>query len=102
MATKSTRKKKMVAKIKCNEKLDYLRQHHPDAIVLDPRELDDAITGINIVTGQIVYDYKMLIECFMRMGFTEEQSIEVIETKAIGMLPYIVEQAPIIMETIEV
>lgn len=102
MATKSTRKKKMVAKIKCNEKLAYLREHHPDAIVLDPRELDDAITGINIITGQIVYDYKMLIECFMRMGMDEEQAIEFIEYNTVRTLPYIGEQAPIIMETIEV
>lgn len=58
---------------------------------------DDALIGVS-EDGRAVYDFGLMIEWLVnKYGWSEEESIEWIETNTLRALPYMGEDAPIIM-----
>lgn len=74
---------------------------HENAVVLDPVELDTAITGVTD-DGRVVYDYEKLVAAFMSANnWTEDEATEWIDYNTIRALPYMGPFAPIIVYPIE-
>jgi hypothetical protein len=83
---------------------DYFAEREVDDVpILDPEGLDTAIVGVT--ENQIVYSYEKLVEAYMNEfredGMdeeeVEEQAIEWISYNTMRSLPYMGENAPIIM-----
>jgi len=74
------------AELKDNDR-DY-----PVGIFLEPREwLDQAILGLDALTGGILYDYETIVECFIvKDGLSRSQACMIVDyniDKGMGMLP---------------
>lgn len=58
---------------------------------------DDALIGVT-EDGRAVYDYELMIEWLMdKEGWTDNEAVEWIETNTIRALPYMGNDAPIIV-----
>ena len=74
---------------------------YEDVALLSNYSYDDALIGIT-EDGRAVYDYDKMVEWLMRtQKFTEEEAIEWIDYNTIRALPYMGENAPIIMHPLE-
>lgn len=48
---------------------------------------DDAVTGVTSCvnsTGQVVYDYEKLVECFVNQGMDHEEAVEWVDFNVAG------------------
>ena len=62
---------------------------------------DDALIGVS-EDGRAIYDYEKMIEWLMKEeGWTCEEAVDWIEYNTIRALPYMGEDAPIIMYPLE-
>ena len=69
---------------------------YEDVVLLEPKELDEAIIGISH-DGRAIYDYDLLVKAFMKSdNMSEEEAIEWIDYNTIRSLPY-QQNAPIVM-----
>lgn len=58
---------------------------------------DDALIGVS-EDGRAIYNYELMIDWLIREeGFTDEEAVEWIDYNTIRALPYMGEDAPIIM-----
>lgn len=75
-----------------------LRKELPEeTVVFDNFAYDDAIIGISS-DGKAVYDYEKMVEdLVINEEFTYEEAAEWIDYNTVRYLPYIGENAPIIM-----
>lgn len=74
---------------------------YDDVIILKDYGYDDAIIGITD-DNRAVYDYDKMVKWLMdEEGFTAEEAIEWIDYNTIRALPYMGDEAPIIMYPIE-
>lgn len=71
------------------------------SIVFDNPDYVSAAIGFTD-DGKVVYDFDLMVESLMEEGMTEDDSIEFIEYNTIRALPYIGENAPIVMRRFEV
>ena len=86
---------------------NYFDERDEEVIILDPECLDTAIVGAT--DNQLIYSYDKLVEAYMdefrEDGMTEEeveeQAIEWISYNTIRSLPYMGENKPIIMYSLE-
>lgn len=79
---------------------EYLDENYEGAIILEPQGLDDAIIGISD-EGRVVYSYNKLLKAFMKHeGMTYEEAIEWVEYNTMRSLPYMGQQAPVIVVSI--
>lgn len=64
-------------------------------------EYDDAIIGVT-TDGRAVYEFEKMVDCLMnKEGWSDIDAIEWIEYNTIRALPYLGQNAPIIMYSIE-
>lgn len=69
---------------------------YDDVILLEPKELDEAIVGISH-DNRAIYDYDLLVKSFIKCdNISEDDAIEWIDHNTIRSLPYQV-KSPIIM-----
>lgn len=69
---------------------------YEDVVLLEPKELDEAIIGISY-DDRAIYDYDLLVKAFMKSdNMSEEEAIEWIDYNTIRSLPY-QQNAPIVM-----
>ena len=74
---------------------------YEDVAYLINYSYDDALIGVT-EDGRAVYDYNRMIEWLVATeGFTEEEAMEWIDYNTIRALPYMGENAPIIVYPIE-
>ena len=70
---------------------------YEDVVLLANYSYDDALIGVT-EDGRAVYDYDKMVAWLMETeGFTEMEAIEWIDYNTIRALPYMGDQAPIIM-----
>lgn len=77
--------------------LDYLEECHPDAVILLPDEINDAIVGIDLESERVIYSYDLLIKYYKNTGMTYDEADEFIQFNTIRALPYMGDKAPIIL-----
>lgn len=74
---------------------------HAEAVILDGPDFDEAIIGVT-EEGRVVYDYALMIQCLCAFdGMSQLEAIEFIEYNTIRALQYAGEDAPIIMERLQ-
>lgn len=74
-----------------------LNNGYEGVIYLVNESYDDALIGVSDC-GRAIYDYDLMIKWLMnKYNWTEEDSIEWVEYNMIRSLPYVGENAPIIM-----
>jgi len=74
---------------------EMIEEHNPDALILEPKELDKAIIGISY-EGKVIYSYIKLVDLFMTLNtWSSEDAEEWISYNINGS--YIGEYTPIIM-----
>ena len=84
-------------KKKTKQKLDFLAECYPEAIVADG--LDDAIMGNCAGSGAIVYDYDKCLKIFMdRDNMDYETAQEHMEFNVVGA--YVGDLTPIFIHTL--
>lgn len=70
---------------------------HPDAVVFDNPDYDDAIIGLT-GEGNVVYDYEAMVESLMKKdGIGRMEAVEFIDYNTIRAIPYSPDPQPIIM-----
>ena len=70
---------------------------YEDVLLLSNYSYDDALIGVT-EDGWAVYDYDKMVKWLMETeGFTETDAIEWIDYNTIRALPYMGDQAPLIM-----
>lgn len=70
------------------------------AVYLDHPEYPSAIIGVT-TDNRVVYDYSKLIEeCVVRDGMTEEEAIDWVDFNVLGALPNGGELGPLVMNRI--
>ena len=73
-----------------------------DAIVFDSMSYDGSIVGVT-TDDRVVYDYDKMVEELMEdEGWSYEDATEWINYNTIRALPYLGENAPIIMYTLQI
>ena len=80
---------------------DYLCElGHEDAVVLESPDYLSAVAGVS-EDGRVIYSYpRMLEHLVLNDGMTYEEAAEFIDYNTIGSLPYMGENAPIILNEI--
>ena len=73
---------------------------YEESVVFENPDYDEAIVGTDS-DGRVVYDMDLMVGCLIDEGMTEEEAIEFIEYNTIRALPYIGENAPIILMNAE-
>lgn len=74
---------------------------YEDIVIFENYSYDDALIGVT-EDGRAVYDFdKMVLWLVETEGFTVEEAIEWIEYNTIRALPYMGDDAPIIMYPLE-
>jgi hypothetical protein len=74
-----------------------LEYGYEDVKFLVNESYDDALIGVSD-DGRAIYDFSLMIEWLMtKYGWSDMESIEWIETNTLRALPYLGEDAPIIM-----
>lgn len=70
---------------------------YEDVIIFENYSYDDALIGVT-EDGRAVYDFDRMVRWLVDTeGFSDEEAIEWIEYNTIRALPYMGEEAPIIM-----
>lgn len=70
---------------------------YEDVLIFENYSYDDALVGVT-EDGRAVYDFDRMVRWLVDTeGFTDEEAIEWIEYNTIRALPYMGEEAPIIM-----
>lgn len=74
---------------------------YEDVIIFENYSYDDALIGVT-EDGRAVYDFDRMVRWLVETeGFSDEEAIEWIEYNTIRALPYMGEEAPIIMYPLE-
>ena len=74
---------------------------YEDVIIFENYSYDDALIGVT-EDGRAVYDFDRMVRWLVETeGFSAEEAIEWIEYNTIRALPYMGEEAPIIMYPLE-
>ena len=74
-----------------------LEYGYEDVKFLVNESYDDALIGVSD-DGRAIYDFSLMIEWLMtKYGWSDIESIEWIETNTLRALPYMGEDAPIVM-----
>lgn len=74
---------------------------YEDVVIFESFSYDDALIGVT-EDGRAVYDFDKMVHWLVETeGFTDEEAIEWIEYNTIRALPYMGDDAPIIMYPLE-
>lgn len=72
-----------------------MRYRSEEAIVFDP-DFAEAAIGVT-ERGTVVYDYDLMVECLVNEGMDEQFAMEYIDYNPVRALPYMGENAPVIL-----
>ena len=73
-----------------------------DSIVFENPDFDSAIIGYDAVKHRVIYDFEKMIEHLMENDKMEyEDAIDFIEYNTLRAIPYMGENAPIVLHSIE-
>lgn len=80
-----------------NAEEKLLNAGYEDILFLSNYSYDDALIGVS-QDGRAIYDYEKMIEWLIKEeGWTDDEAVEWIEYNTVRALPYMGEDAPIIM-----
>ena len=85
--------------LKVSNKLDWIREMHPDALLMGG--FDDCIVGVCVRFGQepiVAYDMWAVIEKLKEQGMDEEQAIEYFEFNQLGA--WVGDKTPCFIDTV--
>lgn len=72
-----------------------------NSIVFENPDYDSAIIGYDESSHRIIYDYELMVESLMNEAhLSYEDAVDFIEYNTIRSLPYLGENAPIVMRSI--
>jgi len=78
-----------------------LEAGYEDTVIFSDFSYDDALIGVTD-DGRAVYDYDKMVDWLVKTeGWSEEEAIEWIEYNTIRALPYLGDQAPIVIHMLE-
>ena len=73
-----------------------------DSIVFENPDFDSAIIGYDAVNHRVIYDFEKMIEHLIsKDGMEYEEALEFVEYNTLRTIPYMGENAPIVLHLIE-
>lgn len=72
-----------------------------DKIILRNYDFETAVIGTDVLTGRVIYDYGKMVEYLVeKEGWEHIDAMDWIDYNTLRALPYMGENAPIIMDNI--
>ena len=79
--------------------IDKLQEMYPDLELLQADGFDDAIIGVEPLSGKIIYDIDKMVTVLIGEGLSGEEAIEYLDYNVLNT--YVGEQTPIYIQTID-
>lgn len=79
--------------------IDKLMEMYPDLEFLQADGFDDAIIGVEPLSGKVIYDIDRMVQVLNEEGLSTEEAIEYLDYNVLNA--YVGEQTPIYIQTIE-
>lgn len=79
--------------------IDKLHEMYPDFEILQADGFDDAIIGLEPLSGKVIYDIGKMTEVLISEGLTHEESIEYLDFNVLNA--YVGESTPLYIHTLE-
>lgn len=79
--------------------IDKLKEIYPDLELLQADGFDNAIIGVEPLSGKIIYDIDKMITALIGEGLSDEEAIEYLDYNVLNT--YVGEQTPIYIQTID-
>jgi hypothetical protein len=81
------------------KKIDQLHEMYPDLELLQADGFDDAIIGIEPLSGKVIYDIDKMVIVLNREGLSSEEAIEYLDYNVLNA--YVGENTPIYIQTLD-
>jgi hypothetical protein len=81
------------------KKIDQLHEMYPDLELLQADGFDDAIIGIEPLSGKVIYDIDKMIIVLNQEGLSSEEAIEYLDYNVLNA--YVGENTPIYIQTLD-
>jgi hypothetical protein len=82
------------------KKIDQLHEMYPELELLQADGFDDAIIGLEPLSGKVIYDIDMMVQVLVTQEeLTHEDAIEYLDYNVLNA--YVGENTPIYIQTIE-
>ena len=73
-----------------------------DSIVFENPDFDSAIIGYDAVNHRVIYDFEKMVEHLINKdGMEYEEALEFVEYNTLRAIPYMDENAPIVLHSFE-
>jgi len=79
--------------------IDKLQEMYPELELLQADGFDDAVIGIEPLSGKVIYDIDKMITVLISEGLSNEEAIEYLDYNVLNA--YVGEQTPIYIQTID-
>jgi hypothetical protein len=79
--------------------IDKLQVMYPELELLQADGFDDAVIGIEPLSGKVIYDIDKMITVLISEGLSNEEAIEYLDYNVLNA--YVGEQTPIYIQTID-
>jgi len=79
--------------------IDKLQEMYPDIELLQADGFDDAMIGVEPLSGKVIYDIDKMVNVLINEGLSYEESIEYLDYNVLNA--YVGEQTPIYIQTID-
>ena len=79
--------------------IDKLQEMYPELELLQADGFDDAVIGIEPLSGKVIYDIDKMITVLISEGLSNEDAIEYLDYNVLNA--YVGEQTPIYIQTID-
>ena len=81
------------------KKIDQLHEMYPDLELLQADGFDDAIIGIEPLSGKVIYDIDKMVIVLNHEGLSSEEAIEYLDYNVLNA--YVGENTPIYIQTLD-
>jgi hypothetical protein len=81
------------------KKIDQLHEMYPDLELLQADGFDDAIIGIEPLSGKVIYDIDKMVIVLNQEGLSSEEAIEYLDYNVLNA--YVGENTPIYIQTLD-
>ena len=81
------------------KKIDQLHEMYPDLELLQADGFDDAIIGIEPLSGKVIYDIDKMVIVLNQEGLSSEEAIEYLDYNVLNT--YVGENTPIYIQTLD-
>ena len=79
--------------------MDKLHEMYPELELLQADGFDDAIIGLEPLSGKVIYDIDLMVSVLVDEGLSSEEAIEYLDYNVLNA--YVGENTPIYIQTIE-